>query len=145
MKIIIDANIITCCCNNCVCCCSILTKAKKHKVVYNTEIVKEYEAMERKNICKNSNNKQFVHEWVIEITSKYGKKINQSIATPGCIEKLNRKSKFPNKDIPYVKAGIISGAHIIISQDYHFLHHAKSCIESLGIKVFDAKEGNTKL
>lgn len=138
--LVIDACIIGCACRGIKTCYNILDESRNYKVCFNTRIWKEYEAMLSNPDCKGSYVPEIVNylkQWLIELETKFGKKYQTTNKVPNCLKRLIKRGKFPEKDTPIVLVALACNSNIIISDDYHFLHHGKRCIESLGINIHD--------
>lgn len=140
VNFVIDANIIRRTCRGKQNCKSILDKVRNYRVCFSRIVLNEYKAMVRSNDCMHNASpgmQNFVQNWFAEFMDKFGKRTDPEQKTPKCLKPLIKKGKFPSKDVCYVQNALKCEPCILVSLDYHFLHHGKGCIESLGVPVYD--------
>ncbi|MGB8217614.1 MAG: hypothetical protein WCE94_09980 [Candidatus Methanoperedens sp.] len=116
-----------------------LTQVKKHLVVVNKEIKREYKPMPyRENIKCDQNGKKFLQEWLIELYTKF------SIAPPGKLLELplfianQPNERFKEEDRIYVKLAI-STDKLLVASETHF-QNVKECLEENKIRFFNETE-----
>ncbi|MGD2250129.1 MAG: hypothetical protein PVF58_17130 [Candidatus Methanofastidiosia archaeon] len=138
MDFVVDANVLGKACKNNHDAVQVLVKMRNHRVIYCTEILKEYKALPNKNFCKNSNSK-LVKEWLIGLANEYGKKIQVDKNINKCFKKLIKRNKFKFKDIIYVNVAENSNDRLLIAFEWHFIQ-ADRCISQLRITRLTLKK-----
>lgn len=143
-QLVIDANVLGDVCRNKEKAREVLdiVKIKRLKVIFCTEILKEYKPRFIDPNC-NENHKKMLQEWHKLVVEKFGRKVAIDMNdTNRCFSRLIDQGKFGDgKDIIYVKAAekIRDSDKILIAYEWHF-QNAHSCITQLGIRRLDRDE-----
>jgi hypothetical protein len=132
MDFVVDANVLGEVCRNNEKAVELLRKIRKHRVIFCTEILKEYEPLPNRKFCRK--NSELIKEWLITIITKKqcGKKLKIDDDTNSCFQRLITQKKFKKKDIIYIKAAEISNG-LLIAFEQHFVN-ADRCISIMGIE-----------
>lgn len=138
MDFVVDANVLGEVCKNNEKAVELLRKIRNHRVIYCTEIWREYKALPGKAFCRK--NAKIVQEWLITITtkSKCGKKVKIDDDINSCFRRLIRDNKFKKGDIIYIKTAEMSNG-LLIAFEQHFIN-ADRCISELKIRRLDMEE-----
>ena len=143
-QLVVDANVLGDVCRNNekareVLC---LVKINRLKVIFCTEILKEYKPRFKDQNC-NENHRKVLQEWHNLVAGKFGRKVTiDKNNIERCFSRLIDQNKFGDgKDIIYVKAAekIKDSDKILIAYEWHF-QNADPCIAQLGIKRLDLDE-----
>ena len=138
MDFVVDANVLGEVCRNNKKAIELLSKIRKHRVIFCKEIFNEYRALPKKEFCKNP---RIIEEWIIGLVtrSSYGKKIQISEDISPCFKRLIKRGKFKKKDLVYINAIQITNEKLLIAFEWHFIN-AERCISELNIKRLDLEE-----
>ena len=137
MDFVMDANVLGEACKNNEKAVKLLSRIRNHRVIYCTEIFKEYKALPEKKFCKNA---KLIQEWLIGLITKsgYGKKIKINENINSCFRTLIKRRKFKRKDIVYINTAQKTNDKLLIAFEYHF-RKADKCISELKVKRLDLK------
>lgn len=143
VQYVIDANVLFHACDNCDNALAVLKNVKENKckVLFCTEIIKEYKAMANKPSCHH---KKIVKSWVSDLIRKsnFGKKVQiDKNDINRCFLDLIKRNKFSKGDIIYIKTAekIKDQEKVIIAYEHHF-KNADCCILALGITRLDLNQ-----
>jgi dephospho-CoA kinase len=143
MDFVVDANVLGEVCRNNPKARELLEKIRTHRIVYCTEIFKEYKVLPRREFCRV--NSKIIKEWIIHLMTKSGIKvdisrnINKNINP--CFFNLIRRNKFKKKDMIYICVAQISNDKLLIAFEQHFIN-ADRCISQLGIKRLNLEDAS---
>ena len=121
----------------------LLQKIKNYRIIFCTEILKEYKALPRREFCRE--NAELIKEWLINIITKKQceKKVKIDDNISPCFQILINRRKFKKKDIIYIKTAEISN-ELLIAFEQHFVN-ADRCISELRIRRLTMEDTLTLL
>jgi dephospho-CoA kinase len=143
MDFVVDANVLGEVCRNNPKARELLEKIRTHRIVYCTEIFKEYKVLPRREFCRV--NSKIIKEWIIHLLTKSGKKVhpdrNINKTINPCFSSLIKRNRFKRKDMIYICVAQISNDKLLIAFEQHFIN-ADRCISQLGIKRLNLEDAS---
>lgn len=143
MDLVVDANLLGEVCKNNKKAIELLQKTKNHRIIFCTEIMKEYRPFPKRRFCRK--NAALIKEWLITIVtrSRRGKKVKIDDDINSCFRELINNKKFKKEDIIYIKAAEVTNG-LLIAFERHFINEDR-CISELGIRRLDIEDALTLL
>lgn len=142
MDFVVDANVLGEACRNNQKAKKLLEEIRNHRVIFCTEIFKEYRVLPRMEFCRV--NSKIIEEWIIHLMTKSGKKVTIDKNINLCFRNLIKRDKLKEKDIIYICAALNSNDRLLIAFEQHFIN-AHRCILELRIERLDLEGALEKM